>query len=372
MIGFSTSPIEIVKVGIIGLGYRGKLTIDRYSRLPDCRITALCDTDKDKIISLRNSLDYSRGISEYYGEDGWKKLCENPSIDLVYICTDWLSHTEMACYAMEHGKHVAIEVPAATSIDECWRLINTAERTQRHCMMMENCVYDIFEMSTYNMAKDGMFGDIYHAEGGYIHNIPDLSQWRVEFNKERQGDNYPTHGLGPICRMMGIHRTDYLESITSFNTSFSTGSHVTSVIRTRKGKTIILQHNIYAARPYSRICQFTGEKGFASKYPVEKIALLPDNDSWLSEDDMSKLIEQYTPDYYAEVRKIFPPELEEKRFMDYAMDYRLIHCLHNGLPLDMDVYDAAEWSCISELSHLSISQGSIPVAFPDFTKKLEQ
>ena len=371
MIGFATSPIETVKVGFIGLGYRGKLTIDRYTRLPNCQIVGLCDVDPDKIASVRACLDYSKGISEYHGKDGWKKLCENPSIDLVYVCTDWLSHTRMACYAMECGKHVAIEVPAATSIEECWRLVRTAEKHKKHCIMLENCVYDIFEASTYNMAMDGIFGDIYHAEGGYIHNIPNLNDWRIDFNKDRHGDNYPTHGLGPICRILGIHRTDYLKDITSFCTNGPKGDHITSVIRTRKGKSIILQHNIYASRPYSRGYQLTGEKGFASKYPEEKIALLPNSDTWLDKKEMSELIERYLPDYYKKVRELFPKDLEPKRFMDYAMDYKLIHCLHNGLPLDMDVYDAAEWSCIGELSHLSISNGSIPVDFPDFTNNLE-
>ncbi len=371
MTDFSTKPIDTIRVGFIGLGYRGMLAVDRYSRLPDCRIAAICDVAEEKIAMLRGRLDYSKGISEYCGTDSWKKLCENPAIDLVYICTAWQSHTEMACYAMECGRHVAIEVPAATSVEECWRLVRTARKTKRHCMMLENCVYDIFEASTYNMAKDGLFGEIYHAEGGYIHNIPNLNDWRIDFNKNRQGDNYPTHGLGPICRLMGIHRTDFLHSITSYNTSFSKGSHVISVIRTRKGKSIILQHNIYAARPYSRLYQFTGEKGFVSKYPVEKIAFLPDTDSWVTDSDTNDLIEKYTPDYYKQVRKIFPKDLEAKRFMDYAMDYRLIHCLHNGLPLDMDVYDAAEWSCISELSHISISNGSVPVLFPDFLSEEE-
>ena len=369
MTNFASQPIEIVKVGFIGLGYRGMLAVERYTRLPHCRIAGICDVSEEKTAALRSTLDYSKGVNEYYGECGWKKLCENPSIDLVYICTDWLRHAEMACYAMECGKHVAIEVPAATSVEECWRLIRTAEKTQRHCMMLENCVYDIFEASTYNMASKGLFGEIYHAEGGYIHNIPNLSKWRVDFNKIRHGDNYPTHGFGPLCRLMGIHHTDSLESITSFRTSFAKGRHTTSVIRTKKGKSIILQHNIYASRPYSRQYQFTGEYGYACKYPVEKICLAPDTDAWLQEEEMKNLIEMYTPDYYEQVRKIFPEGLEEKRFMDYAMDYRLIHCLHNGLPLDMDVYDAAEWSCISELSHISISNGSIPVEFPKFTEK---
>lgn len=366
MINFATSPIDTVRVGFIGLGYRGMLAVQRYSRLPGCRIAAVCDMSAEKVASLRGALDYSKGISEYHGEDAWKRLCENQSIDLVYICTDWLSHTEMACYAMECGRHVAVEVPAATSVEECWRLVRTAEKTRRHCMMLENCIYDTFETATFNMASEGLFGEIYHAEGGYIHNIPNLNDWRVEFNQDRRGDNYPTHGFGPICRVLGIHRTDFLHSITSHRTDFTNGSHVTSVIRTKKGRSIILQHNIYASRPYSRLYQLTGEKGFAAKYPIERISLLPDNDSWVEAENLDALIKTHTPDWYDQVRDIFPKDLEEKRFMDYVMDYRLIHCLRNGLPLDMDVYDAAEWSCISELSHISINNGSVPVAFPDF------
>jgi predicted dehydrogenase len=272
---------------------------------------------------------------------------------------------------MECGRHVAVEVPAATSVEECWKLVRTAERTKRHCMMLENCIYDTFEAATCNMAADGVFGDIYHAEGGYIHNIPNLNDWRINFNKIRQGDNYPTHGFGPICRVMDIHRTDFLHSITSHRTEFADGSHVISVIRTKKGRSIILQHNIYASRPYSRLYQLNGEKGFAAKYPIERITLLPDTDSWMDEEEMKALIKKYTPAWYGQVRKIFPEGLEAKRFMDYAMDYRLIFCLNNGLPLDMDVYDAAEWSCISELSHQSVSNGSTPVIFPDFLSDVE-
>lgn len=371
MTNFATQPIEIVKVGFIGLGYRGMLAIERYTRLPGCRIAAVCDMSAEKFAPLRSMLDYSKGISEYHGEDSWKKLCENQAIDLVYICTDWMSHAEMACYAMECGRHVAVEVPAATSVEECWKLVRTAERTKRHCMMLENCIYDTFEAATCNMAADGVFGDIYHAEGGYIHNIPNLNDWRINFNKIRQGDNYPTHGFGPICRVMDIHRTDFLHSITSHRTEFADGSHVISVIRTKKGRSIILQHNIYASRPYSRLYQLNGEKGFAAKYPIERITLLPEADSWMDEEDMKALIKKYTPDWYGQVRKIFPEGLEAKRFMDYAMDYRLIFCLNNGLPLDMDVYDAAEWSCISELSHQSVSNGSTPVLFPDFLSDVE-
>ena len=371
MKGFKTSPLDTVKVGFIGLGYRGMLALERYTRIEGSRIAAICDGDPERIRAAKSLVDYSNGVSEYSGPEGWMRLCENPGIDIVYICTDWQSHTDIACYAMEQGRHVAVEVPAATSIDECWRLVHTAERTRRHCMMLENCIYDLFEMATYNMVRNGLFGEIYHAEGGYIHNIPQLNDWRVDFNKGRKGDNYPTHGFGPLCRVLDIHRTDFLDTITSFNTSAGNDRHTISIIRTKKGRSMILQHNIHAARPYSRMYQFTGEKGFASKYPVEKIAMMPDTDSWLTEEKACALIEEYTPDYYGQVRKIFPKDQEAKRFMDHAMDYRLVHCLRNGLPLDMDVYDAAEWSCISELSHISISNGSVPVPFPDFLSSAE-
>ena len=115
-----------------------------------------------------------RGFPEaapYSGEEGWKQLCERDDIDLVYIVTPWQLHVPMAVYAMEHGKHVAVEVPAATSLEECWQLVNTAEKTQRHCMMLENCVYDFFELTTLNMARQGLFGDILHVEGAYIHDL---------------------------------------------------------------------------------------------------------------------------------------------------------------------------------------------------------
>lgn len=368
MTGFSVSPIETVRVGFIGLGYRGLLAVRRYACLDGVSIAAVCDEDGERVEAAGAVTDSSGPVREFVGADGWKRLCEDPDIDLVYICTDWQSHTDIACYAMECGRHVAVEVPAATSVEECRRLVNTSERTRRHCMMLENCIYDVFEMATFNMVQDGIFGDVYQAEGGYIHNIPQLNEWRVEFNKDRKGDNYPTHGFGPLCRLMGIHRTDNLHTVTSFHTPGPGGGHVVSVIHTVKGKTMILQHNIHAARPYSRLYQFTGEKGYAAKYPVEKIAMLPDSESWMPDDEVSALVEKYLPQYYAEVKKIMPSGLEPKRFMDYVMDYRLIYCLRNGLPLDMDVYDAAEWSCISELSHISIEKGSVPVKFPDFLR----
>ena len=161
LIDFAVNPIEVVKIGFIGLGSRGIAALERYTHIDGVRIAALCDYSLEAVSKVAANLDYSKGISEYSGEDAWKRICENSSLDLIYICTDWLSHAEIACYAMECGRHVAVEVPAATSVAEAVRLVKTAEKTRRHCLMLENCIYDVFEDATYNMVKDGIFGDIY-------------------------------------------------------------------------------------------------------------------------------------------------------------------------------------------------------------------
>ena len=242
--------------------------------------------------------------------------------------------------------------------------MQTAEKTRKHCLMLENCIYDVFEDATYNMVKAGLFGDIYHAEGGYIHNLRFQPEWRHAFNQTHKGDNYPTHGLGPICRLLGINRDDSLYSIVSTAYPTMGGNHTVSLIKTTKGKSIVLQHNIHAARPYSRMYQFNGDKGYASKYPVPSVSL--SSDGYLSPDEVNALLKKYEPEYVPAVRAIMPEGIEERRYMDYAMDYRLIYCLRNGLPLDMSVYDAAIWSCVIELSHKSIEAGSQPVLFPQF------
>ena len=364
LIDFAVSPLELVRIGFIGLGGRGLGAVTRYTHIEGAQIAALCDVNEEAVAKAATLLESADSITLYSGEDSWKRICEDSSLDLIYICTDWQSHAPMACYAMECGRHVAVEVPAVTSIDEAIRLVRTAEKTKRHCMMLENCIYDVFEDATYNMVKSGLFGNVYHAEGGYIHNLPYLLDWREQFNKVSKGDNYPTHGLGPVCRLLGINREDSLYSIVSTGYPTLGGNHTVSLIRTVEGKSIVLQHNIHAARPYSRMYQYNGDKGHASKYPVPCISL--SSSEYLSQEEVANLVKQYEPKYAKDIRSIMPEGVEERRYMDYAMDYRLIHCLRNGLPLDMSVYDAAIWSCVIELSHQSIQNGSQPVLFPQF------
>ena len=217
----------------------------------------------------------------------------------MYIATDWKNHAPIAIYAMEHGKHVAIEVPAALNLDEIWALINTAESRRLHCMMLENCVYDFFEMNTLNMAQQGLFGELMHVEGSYIHNLADFwdaywQNWRMDYNSKHRGDVYPTHGMGPACQLLDIHRGDKMNILVAMDTEavgapqwiekktgkapeyFANGDHTMTMIRTEKGKTIHIQHDVVNPRPYTRMYQLTGTKGFANKYPSEGYAFEPE------------------------------------------------------------------------------------------------
>ncbi len=406
MVAFAAEPIDTVRVGIIGLGMRGYSAVQRYLHVPGSRIVAVCDIEMPMVDRAKKLLDKAGVEAAAYGgsEDAWKELCERPDIDLVYIVTDWKHHAPMALYAMEHGKHVAIEVPAAMSLDEIWDLIDTSERTRRHCMMLENCVYDFFEMNTLNMAQQGLFGEVLHVEGSYIHNLDEFwpyywNNWRMDYNREHRGDVYPTHGTGPACQLLDMHRGDRMTTLVAMDTkpvngpayierttgkapeSFANGDHTMTMIRTANGKTLHIQHDVVTPRPYSRMYQLTGTKGFANKYPLEGYAFepeqiaadsVPDHENltahgFISDAQREALTQKYIHPIIREVGEV-AKTVGGHGGMDYIMDYRLIYCLNNGLPLDMDVYDLAEWCCLIPLSAISIENGSAPVEVPDFTR----
>ena len=403
MLLFAADPIDTVRTGFIGLGMRGPDAVRRFTYIDGAKVVALCDLEADRVAKSQEILA-GRGkpaAAEYSGEDGWKQLCERDDIDLVYICTNWQTHVDMAVYAMECGKHVAVEVPAAMSVAECWRLVDTSERTRKHCMMLENCVYDFFELTCLNMAQQGLFGEVLHAEGAYIHNLEPFwdyyhDNWRLDFNQKHSGDVYATHGFGPDCQVLNIHRGDKLEYLVSMDTksvvglevakekmgvdTFANGDQTSTLVKTRNGKTVLIQHNVYTPRPYDRMYQLVGTKGFADKYPNSAFAFEPDQiaDAAAEYDNLSS--HSYVPrevrdSLMAKYKHPIAREIEEKALevgghggMDFIMDYRLIWCLRNGKPLDMDVYDAAEWSCLGELTAASIANGSKPVKIPDFTR----
>ncbi len=294
-----TAPkLEVVRVGFIGLGMRGPGAVKRFTQIPGTEIKALCDIRPERIEVAQNILKEAKlpkAAAYSDSEDAWKTLCERDDIDLVYIATDWKHHVPMALYAMEHGKHVAVEVPGAMTLEDIWALIDRSEKTRQHCMMLENCVYDYFELTTLNMAQQGLFGEIMHVEGSYIHNLEQFwtaywDNWRMQYNKEHRGDIYPTHGMGPACQLLDIHRGDKMNYLVSMDTKavsgpaiykkiygeeakdFQNGDHTMTMIRTEQGKTIHIQHDVVSPRPYSRMYQLTGTKGFANKYPKEGYA----------------------------------------------------------------------------------------------------
>lgn len=399
--------LETVRVGFIGLGMRGPGAVERFTHIPGVKIVALCDVEPGRVTKAQEILTKA-GLpkaAEYSGStEAWKQLCQRKDLDLVYVVTDWKSHAEMGVYAMEQGKHVAIEVPAAMTLEEIWKLIDTSERTRKHCMQLENCVYDFFELTTLNMAHQGVFGEILHAEGAYIHNLEDFwkyywNNWRMDYNRAFRGDVYATHGMGPACQLLDIHRGDRMKTLVAMDTKavngpayikqstgqeatdFQNGDQTTTLIRTEKGKTMLIQHNVMTPRLYSRKYQAVGTDGFADKYPQEMYCLrpaqvssdvAPDHEKLNAHGPVSQEVKKALMEKY---KHPIHRDLEEtaKRVgghggMDYIMDYRLVYCLRNGLPLDMDVYDLAEWCCLAELSRISMENGSMPVAIPDFTR----
>ena len=414
VLGFAAPKLEVVRVGFVGLGMRGPGAVERFTYIPGTQIVALCDYDRKRAEQCQRFLKNASlpKAAIYSGEDGYEELCKRDDIDLVYIAADWLHHFPIAKCALEHGKHVAIEVPSAMNLQECWELINLSETNRKHCMILENCCYDWFEMNTLNMAQKGVFGEVIRAQGAYIHNLEpfwdyywkdgegDKLGWRLNYNMQHRGDVYATHGLGPVAQALDIHRGDRLSTLVAMDTksvvgkalveertdsicnSFRNGDHTTTLLRTAKGKVIEIQHNVMTPQPYNRLYQLTGTKGFANKYPTEGYALDAEQLSasgvqpkvddlsshgFLPEEEMAALVKQYQHPIlkkYGEMAK----EVGGHGGMDFIMDSRLVYCLQNGLPLDMDVYDLAEWCCLAELGELSMDNGCAPVAFPDFTR----
>lgn len=391
MFQFRAEPIQDVGIGVVGLGVRGTEAVQRLPFVPGCHLAGICDLDPDLVSArLADIPDSGQTLSAY---TDYRALCEAPAVDMVYVCTDWSSHVEIAIYAMEHGKHVALEVPSARTIDECWALVETSERTRRHCTILENCCYDRFELTALEMARRGLFGTLIHAEGSYHHNLegrwgPD--NWRLKLNRDCRGDLYPTHGFGPVCQALGIHRGDRLLTLVSMDTApfngprhlkeqtgedaadFANGDLTTTMLRTAAGKTILLQHDVMTPRPYDRGYQLVGTDGFARKYPAPQICLrLPDGSGTKTYEgaELDALMAEYRAPFLTDEIQEMAGRIGGHDGMDFLMDYRIIYCLNHGLPLDMDVYDLAEWCCITELSRKSLEGGSVPVPVPDFTRQ---
>ena len=397
MSGYAAPKIDTVRIAYIGLGARGVGAVKRMAKIANTKIVALADIAPDKVTRSQTLLEKTPHQPDVYtgSEDAWKQAVDRDDVHLVYICTPWNLHAPMALYAMEKGKHVAVEIPAALSLEECWNLVETSERTKRHCVMLENCCYGFFELLTLNMARQKFFGKIVHVDGAYIHDIFEslfdrnrrYDLWRLREN-QRNANLYPMHGLGPVSQVLDINRGDqydYLVSMSGddfmvkkridhlaakdptfaeFSKSSFRGNMNTTTIRTKSGRTAMIQHDVTSPRPYSRIHSISGTKGSAQQFPLP--AKISNGHEWLPEKDFKELEKQFEPPI---VKKI--GELAKKvgghGGMDFLMDWRLIDCLRNGLPMDMDVYDAAAWSSIIPLSEWSVANRSNSIDVPDFT-----
>jgi predicted dehydrogenase len=394
---FAAPPIETVRIGFVGVGHQGSSHVQNFLRIEGVEIRAVCDIVPEKAARIQQWVAqagqpepraYTRGPEDF------RRMCEEEDLDLVFTATPWEWHAPVCLAAMRNGKHAATEVPMAVTIDECWELVETAEQIRRHCVMMENCCYDRTEMMILNMVRQGLLGELLHAECGYLHDLrvhklTDFyeGRWRIRHSIERNGDLYPTHGLGPVAQWMDINRGnrfDYLVSMASPSRGlnlwaaehigpesaeakqrYALGDVVNTLIRTGRGQTILVTHDTNSPRPYSRRMLLQGTKGIVRKYPEQKIHI-----EGRSPEHRWEELEAYRAEFEHPIWKA----LEERSRgaghggMDFIEDFRLIECLRKGEPMDMDVYDGAAWSAVSELSARSIAERSRPIDFPDFTR----
>ena len=417
MHGFAAPALSKVRVGVVGLGHRGSGAVHRLAMIPGVEVAALCDLRAEKLAEQVKWLKDNRKPAprEFTGEDGWQRMCDYGGIDVVYNVTDWSHHAPIALYAMKAGKHVFIEVPSAMTVEDCWALVETSEQTHRHCMQLENCCYGEEEMLCLNLVRHGMLGALVHGEGAYVHDLRMSNyrseaaggywkRWRYEWNAAHKGNQYVTHGLGPVAQCMGINRGDrfdHLVSLESEQANFrayaaaafgensadarravAMGDMNITLVKTALGRSIMIQHDVSSPRPYTRLNLLTGTKGVFQGMPWRSYGKAPSmmrlgfEDSakpgtgvhqFFDEAKTAEIRQQYKHPLWQKIGEI-AKKVGGHGGMDFIMDLRWAYCLQNGLPLDMDVYDLAAWCSIAELSERSVRTGSMPQSFPDFTR----
>ncbi len=393
---FSAPPIDMVRIGYVGIGGQGGGHVNNLLKIPGCRITAVCDIRPERTDWATQQITaaghpapavYNRGPRDF------ERLCETESLDLVYNATPWEFHVPIMLAAMKNGKHTATEVPAAMTLDDCWAIVEAAEKLQKHCVLMENCNYDRMEMMAFNMVRKGVFGELLHAEGGYLHDLRSVKfadkgegLWRRAWATKVNGNLYPTHGLGPVANCLDINRGDRFDYIVSMSgpsrglqawaaeheppdspkrrEKYVLGDVNVSLIKTVQGRTIIVQHSTNLPRPYSRIHLVQGTKGLFQGYPhrayIEGRGKL---DQWQTAEE---LLAEFEHPLWKEIAE--RAQGAGHGGMDFIEDYRLIKCLREGTPTDMNVYDAASLSAVVELSTSSNAKRSASLDMPDFTK----
>lgn len=394
--GFAAPPMNRVRVAFVGVGLQGGGHVENFLKIDKVDIVAICDIDAARAAEVAGwvkaagrpePLLFTRGPLDY------KRLCERADVDLIFNATPWEWHVPVCVEAMNTGKHTAVEVPAAYTVDGCWELVETAERTNRHCVMMENCNYGRSELMALNIVRAGLLGELLHAEAAYIHDLRAIKfsnknegLWRLRHSVTRNGNLYPTHGLGPVANCLDINRGDAFDYLVSMSSAarglevyaeshlsaedprrhqaYALGDMNTSLIRTKRGRTIMVQHDTTSPRPYSRINLLSGTKGTFRGFP----------DGIYVEGRTKEHRYEDLDAYKAEFDHALWREVGDKAEgaghggMDYLEDYRLVRCLLEGKPTDMDVYDAAALSVVTELSERSVSARGSVMEFPDFTR----
>lgn len=393
---FAAPPIPEVRVGYVGVGGMGSNHVRNLLRIPGAKITAVCDIREEAIARAKKMvMDAGQPEPRTYskGPRDFERMCETEDLDLVYNATPWEWHVPISLAAMKNGKHAATEVPAAITLDDCWALVESAEKYRKHCVMMENCNYDRMELMVYNMVRQGLFGEILHGEGGYLHDLRDVKfsprgegLWRRAWSMKMNANLYPTHGLGPVANCMDINRGDRFEYLVSMSSpsrglqeyakthfppdapqraeKYVLGDVNVSLIKTANGRTIYVSHDTNLPRPYSRIHLVQGTRGLFQGYP-DRVYVEGKSKphQW---DEAKTWLAQHDHPLWTDLNK--KAEGAGHGGMDFIEDYRLIKCLREGQPTDMNVYDAASLSAVVQLTERSNAKKSAPVEFPDFTK----
>jgi glycosyl hydrolase family 109/GFO/IDH/MocA oxidoreductase family protein len=403
----TTNPRERIRVAVIGL-HRGMVHVDSALNIEFAEVVAVCDLHKERAVEAANACEKKSGKRPaIYGgtENIWEQMVDRDDIDAVYIATPWEWHVPMALRSLERGKHAFVEVPAALTVADCWRLVNASERTRRHCVLLENCCYGENELFILNLARQGIFGELNHAECAYLHdlrgtlfNLDGEGLWRRAYHTQHDGNLYPTHGLGPVAQTLGVGRGDQFKFLVSMSSpqfsltkyrdehnpnngqqageKYICGDLNTSMVKTESGRTIMVQHAVVSPRPYSRINAMCGSEATFFDYPP-RLAInnpkalgltSPGSHEWLDEKDMAIMRQKFTHPLWQKLRE--RSQNGGHGGMDFVMNWRLLDNLRRGATPDSVVYDAAAWSCLVEISARSVAAGSAPVAIPDFTRGL--
>jgi len=407
---YAAPPIPNLRAAFIGVGARGGYHLKFLAGLPNTEVVAISDLFEDNVKKWKEVAvgigkeSRHQGIATYHGDENlWKTMLSDVKPDVVFIATNWKNHAPMAIAAMEGGAHVCVEVPIAVTLEEMWAIVNNSERTRKHCMMMENVNYSRDELMFLNMVRQGAIGEPLHAEAAYIHELRfqmkeeerGTGSWRTHHYANRNGNLYPTHGLGPVAQYMNLARTeDNFKTLVSFSTpargrqlyaeknyaadhkwnklDYKGGDLNTSIIKTTLGRTIMVQWDETSPRPYSRHNLLQGTKGTLAGFPT-RVALeggvpgaTDNHHGWAQGEQLEELREKYEHPLYK--RLVAAAKGSGHGGMDGIMVYRIVECLQKGLPLDQNVYEGCFWSAVAPLSEASVAGEGMPQQFPDFTR----